>query len=182
MALWPTFNLTATLKDGFQKTGLFPFSPGIIESTVKPVSKSSVVSPSTYSPQKKQLRNALADMNLSVSDINAVVSDAERKARGVSVAYDLADTLRSTLLQHNPPKQKRTKDVRLNTDAGLLLTESSVVLALGEKKAVTAEKKKRSAEKLANRRALEPVCQAASRSELIVPRTRTGMSRMKSSE
>jgi len=91
MALWPTFNLAATLKDGFQKTGIFPFSPELIRSTVKPVAKPVQVAVSAMpSPKKRKLREALAEMNLSEFDIKALMDEADRRVRGVTVGYDNA--------------------------------------------------------------------------------------------
>ena len=106
MAVWPTFNLVATLKDGFIKTGIFPFSKEVIRDTLRSVSKPAVgAASSSYSPQKRQLRVVLADMNLSDTNINSLIEDADRKARGVSAAYNIADTFRSVLLRHNPHKK-----------------------------------------------------------------------------
>ena len=149
IALWQTFNVSSTLIDGFKKTGLFPFAPEIILATVKPIGQQMIAAPAspTISPQKRKIREALVEMNVNDEEAKSVLDHAERAARGKSLGYDIAKSFQAALLNLNPIKKRKSKDFRLNTETGLILTASDVIMALEEKAANKAKMLKASAEK-----------------------------------
>ena len=136
LEVWEKCNFSETLRDGFRKTGLFPFDANIILKTVTsvgPTDEPASPGPLTFSPQKRKLREVLEDMKVPEDSINSIVGQAMRSARGQTIGYDIAKSLRKALLESNPKKQRVTKDQRLGTTSGLILTLPPSVAALNDK-------------------------------------------------
>ena len=86
MELWPSFNFEENLRKGFAQTGIYPFSPAVIRSTVTPeFFPETILDPEVdiFRSLKKRLRQPLGEMNLSPENTDAVISFADRLARGM---------------------------------------------------------------------------------------------------
>ena len=148
MAVWPTFNLAITLRDGFLKTGLSPFSPEIIRATVKPVAATPVrFLPGISSPLKKKLRSVLTELDLPEHEISNTLALVDSKVRGISTPLQTVQVFHSLLLSGRTEKQKRVKDPRLHTDSGRIMTESEAIKALEDRNTEAAKKSGAAAEK-----------------------------------
>ena len=75
----------------------------------------------------------MAEMNIPGDSIDSLVAQAVRAASGESIGFDIAKSLHKALLESNPKKKRKTKDERLNTDSGLILTSPGAISALNEK-------------------------------------------------
>ena len=146
------------LRDGFKKTGIFPYDPDIISAGVTVPAKLDELSlslPPTWSPQKRKFREALHEMNISDELADRMWSDAERAARGESIGSEIAKSFAKALLSTHTKKQKRVKDQRFSTDHGLVMTSEHVKALeakglLGKKKTAPVTKTKKAAPKKEN--------------------------------
>jgi hypothetical protein len=109
--LWPNIRWTETLKDGFSKTGLFPFSPAVIHVTVPlhlvplPLSQPT----DEFASPKRHIRSALSRMNLPDQAIEEFVNEADRQARGLTLGGDMAQQLSQVLLKSAPEKKRKER-------------------------------------------------------------------------
>ena len=82
MALWPLSKVGPALREGFAKTGMFPFDPAVVESVKKRKFTPRVWTKSDpYAMSKQKLKDVLGEMNLSPSDIAAIVTEADRRSK-----------------------------------------------------------------------------------------------------
>ena len=135
------FNVGQSLKSGFQKCGLFPFSADVIRGTVRahndPTAKRGIrlnEPPHDFS----QLREVLqGNCGLSEQNVDKIVADVSLMRKGISRGSVLANALQKSLFAEAPRKQRRQKNSQLSTEAGVLVTSAEF----------EAEEMKRTAEK-----------------------------------
>ncbi|OWA55054.1 hypothetical protein BV898_19439 [Hypsibius exemplaris] len=87
---------------------------------------------------------SLDRLDLPHEDVNAIISNIHRKLSGQSAGYEIAKSMNKRLNQTLPEKKRKLKDVRLDSEAGKIWSESSVRMVLVERlnKAAAAAKEK----------------------------------------
>ena len=149
------FNVGASLKSGFQRCGIFPFSPDIIRNTVQ----------SHHEPEKmmRQIRQQEQEQDFepmfellrtrygvtSDVDLNDFKEYLLLKQLGLTSGTALASAVQKTLFGEAPQKNRRVKNSHLSTEAGALVTSTEFIEAL---EMVTAERKGKKAAVLTRRK------------------------------
>ncbi|GAU91851.1 hypothetical protein RvY_04030 [Ramazzottius varieornatus] len=153
------FNIGDCLKSGFQKCGLYPFSPNVIRSTVKSYNDPTVSNSGKSTQEISQDFTALFEVLRSQhhisseSDLQDFKEFTLLKQRGITPEVVLASALQKTLMGAAPTKQRRAKDEHLSTESGALVNEATWEEHRDKAK---ADKAKVTAKKTAKRKAPEP--------------------------
>ena len=150
--MWNECPFYDTLRNGFKKTGLFPFGPEVILGTTISAGRCDEIASlpvQSFSPQKRKLREVMEEMNVPDQSIDSVISQTVRLARGHTAGYEIAHSLHQALLEASPPKKRRTKDHSFSTESGLILTSPPAIAAVTdqEERKKTPAKKKSTAKK-----------------------------------
>lgn len=76
------------------------------------------------------------------SDNNRILGNIAREGKGISCekTVDVVEEFRAVVFQSRAPKHRRTKDTRLSTDAGMVLTQDEFLKALREREQKKARK------------------------------------------
>ncbi|OWA55557.1 hypothetical protein BV898_19941 [Hypsibius exemplaris] len=110
--LWSKLNLRDSLQSGFQKTGLFPFDPKVIQETVHIVAKavSPQEEPTTNSlfEEDQILRAFLKRLGLPESNIESTMQYISQQVRGTSSGFDIAESIHRRLNGSIPPKKTKS--------------------------------------------------------------------------
>lgn len=154
MELWPTFNFENNLPSGFLKTGIYPYDPAVIWSTIP---QKSLPRPDENFSFKKTFESQLTGARKSLSEIymfcesyiDQIMTDIVKRGEGKSheKIVDVVEEFRAAVFETRP--EKRPKDTRLPTDAGLTLTEAEYVNALRARKDSQKKKQKGASKKRA---------------------------------
>ena len=105
-----SFNLVKPLKDGFEKTGIFPFSSDILRNTVDPQLKLA----EDYSDDHREIYADIASMlqnKLSLKDdqVKSCILSIKQAVHGLPVSCIVAAELHKSLLSAAPQKKRKKK-------------------------------------------------------------------------
>ena len=152
------FNAGQNLKSGFQKSGLFPFDPQVIRTTVKvrhcpdsPMTTAESAAKDYQSSFENLVQTLNAEFGITEEkDQHDVMEYIKLKQRGVTPGAVLASSLQASLFAAAPKKARREKNEHLNLDAGGLTHEEIFQSEQAKKR---ADVKAKNATKAANRKA-----------------------------
>ncbi|GAV03869.1 hypothetical protein RvY_14238 [Ramazzottius varieornatus] len=153
------FNIGDCLKSGFQKCGLYPFSPNVIRSTVKSYNDPTVSNSRKSTQEISQDFTALFEVLRSQhhisseSDLQDFKEFTLLKQRGITPEVVLASAVQKTLMGAAPTKLRRAKNEHLSTESGALVNEATWE---EHRDKVKADKANVTAKKTAKRKAPEP--------------------------
>ena len=150
------FNPGPSLKSGFAKVGLFPYSPDVIRATVgahnDPQNIGGLRVQAIEQDFEPLFHLLQTRYNISIEkDLGDYKQFTLLKQKGITPGAVLANSIQKYLFDQTSQKQKRQKNKQLSTEAGVLVTSDSFV-ALTEsqheakkaKKAVALGKRKKS--------------------------------------
>ena len=144
------FNVSESLKSGFQKCGLFPFCPDVIRRTVKSHHEPGKVAREIRQHEQQQDFEPLWDVLrtkysiTSETGLNYFKEQVLLQQLGLSSGTVLAAAVQKALFSDAPEKKRRVKNSHLSTEAGALVTSSDFVTALETH--VTQRQEKKAAE------------------------------------
>ena len=152
------FNAGPSLKSGFAKAGLFPYSPEVIRKTVKahhdPENASGFrveLPEQDFEPLWQVLRTKYNITN--ENDLEDYKQYTLLKQKGITPGAALANSIQKYFFEQAPTKPRRVKNKQLSTEAGALITSESFI-ALTE--SLDAAKKTKKAGVLAKRKKSSP--------------------------
>ena len=146
-----SFNLTEPLKHGFEQTGIFPFSPHLLRSTVKPHLQLQDSSSTQADECYNDIAQILRDRLLAGDDkTETCLAQIKHVLQGGSMGSVIATEFHRHLLRSAPQKKRKEKDSRLSTDNGKVLTDQTYILA--KQNQLLNNKKKAAKKSLSNRK------------------------------
>ena len=141
------FNAGPSLKSGFARAGLFPYSPEVIRKTVKahhdPENACGFrveLPQQDFEPLWQVLRTQYNITN--EKDLEDYKQYTLLKQKGITLGAALANSIQKYLFDQAPTKQRRVKNKQLSTEAGALITSDSFV-AITESLDTAKKNKKR---------------------------------------
>ena len=148
------FNAGESLKSGFAKVGLFPFSPDVIRESVRahhdPELQSGIRVCNAGESFSSLFEVLITEHGISSEkDREDVTEFVSLKKKGITPGAALANSIQKVLFSEAPKKQRRPKNKQLSTDSGALVT-SEIFVSLTEKH--EAEKQKKKADATAKRK------------------------------
>ena len=154
------------MKDGFERTGLYPFSPKLLRSTVDPNLQLqegiSSEAEQCYEEIHDMLRNRL---NASVDKTASCLIQIKQILHGGSTGSIIATEFHEHLLRSAPKEKRKEKDSRLSTDNGRVLIDETYIL--GKQEQLLNSKKKAASKGLKNRKRNLSVLDKAA--DIVVP-------------
>ncbi|GAU89115.1 hypothetical protein RvY_01706 [Ramazzottius varieornatus] len=138
-----SFNFTGPLKDGFEKTGIYPFSPELLRDTVDSNLESGPEEVSEeIESQYQQIRRILQErLSISEDETNTHILQIKQVISGKPTASVIAREFHGYLLKAAPKKKRMMKDSRLDTSHGLALVHSGYISLKADKIRASKEAK-----------------------------------------
>ncbi|GAV08458.1 hypothetical protein RvY_18142 [Ramazzottius varieornatus] len=144
-----SIDVSGPMKEGFRKTGMYPFDAELLRGTVNPrlevVEHNEAQSEEYFADIAKILREKI---RLSEDKTTSCLLEIRKIMTGESVGSVVAVQFYKNLLRSAPQKKRREKDSRLDVSNGRILTESAYIST----KKAAMEKNKAKAKGLRNRK------------------------------
>ncbi|GAU98096.1 hypothetical protein RvY_09285 [Ramazzottius varieornatus] len=138
-----SFNFTGPLKDGFGKTGIYPFSPELLRDTVDSNLESGPEEVSEELESQYQEIRRILQKKLSISEdkTNTCILQIKQVILGEPTASVIAREFHGHLPKAAPKKKRMMKDSRMDTSHGLALVHSGYISLKADKIRASKESK-----------------------------------------